>query len=110
MKMKIRIASIAAVILMLMSFPAYALDLHEARSAGLVGEKLDGYIAAVKKTDDVAALVRDVNSKRKQEYARISQENGQPAEVVGQLAAEKIIRKLGPGEYYKAPDGTWMQR
>ncbi|HEY8189827.1 MAG TPA: DUF1318 domain-containing protein, partial [Micavibrio sp.] len=76
--MKKRLFSIVLVLGVLMALPAFALDLHQARSAGLVGEKTDGYIAALKNTPEANALVQDVNEKRRQEYSRISQENKQP--------------------------------
>lgn len=94
----------------LAAFPAYALDLHEARSGGHVGEQLDGYVAPIRETPEVQALVEEVNAKRRQEYVRISRENGQPVEIVAKLAAEKIINRLEPGNYYQAPDGSWKTR
>jgi uncharacterized protein len=74
---------------------AMALDLQQARSQGLVIEQPDGYIAAAKPSAEVDSLVEDVNSKRKQEYERISKEKGQPVDVVAKLAAEQIQKKMG---------------
>jgi uncharacterized protein YdbL (DUF1318 family) len=103
-----------AIILLLLgvfvTMPAFALDLHEARSTGMVGEKTDGYIAAVQQTPEVNALVADVNAKRQQEYTRISKQNGQTADVVAKLAAQEIINKLEPGSLYQAADGSWKKR
>ncbi len=96
--------------IMLLATPAYALDLHQARATGLVGERLDGYVAARKDTPEVQALVNEVNAKRKQEYARISAENSQPVDIVAKLAAEQIINDLEPGLFFQAPDGSWKQR
>lgn len=90
--------------------PAFALDLHEARSAGIVGEKTDGYVAALKKTDEAKALVAEVNEKRREEYTRISRQNDQPVEVVAKIAAENIINGLNPGEFYQDTDGKWKTR
>lgn len=94
----------------MVAMPAWALDLAQARSAGLVGEKMDGYAVALKNTPEVNALVADVNAKRKQEYQRISQQNGQPVSVVGTLAAGQIINKLPPGASYQMPSGEWKKR
>ncbi len=90
--------------------PAMAMDLHEARDAGLVGEQLDGYVAAVKPSAAIDALVADVNAGRKAEYARISKENGQPVSVVAKLAAEQIIKGLKKGSQYQNAKGEWMTR
>ncbi len=72
---------------------AFALDLQSARSQGLIAEKSDGYIEAVQSSSEVDALVSEVNAKRKQEYERISKQNGQPVDVVGKLAAEQLKNK-----------------
>lgn len=103
-------APVLFALVLLVALPAYALDLQGARDAGLVGEALTGYIAPLKETPDVNALVKDVNTKRLAEYTKISQKNGQPVDVVAKLASQQIIRNLGPGHYYQAADGSWKQR
>jgi uncharacterized protein YdbL (DUF1318 family) len=108
--MRLRNFGILFSALMLLAMPAYALDLQQARASGAVGEKLDGYVTARQNTPEVQALVSEVNAKRRQEYARISQENGQPVNVVAKLAAEQIINGLERGVYYQNPQGGWQQR
>ena len=108
--MKNTILTLAAILFMVSAFPAMALDLHSARSSGLVGEARDGYAEVIVDRADVQSLVADVNAKRKAEYARISQENGQSVDVVAKLAAEKIINRLNAGEYFEAADGSWKKR
>lgn len=110
MKPLSRFSIIVLALGLLVSAPAFALDLHGARASGQVGEKLDGYAVALKKTPEVEALVADVNAKRQQEYARISKQNGQPVDVVAKLAAQEIYAKLTPGSSYQAPDGSWKKR
>jgi hypothetical protein len=90
--------------------PAFALDLQDARAQGLVGEKLTGYVAAVKASGDVNALVSEVNAKRKAEYQRISTSNGQPVDVVAKLASAQIIQGLSKGQLYEGADGSWKKR
>ncbi len=89
---------------------AYALDLAQARAQGLVGEKLDGYVAAVTPSADANAVVSDVNTRRRAEYEKISKDNGQPVSVVAKIAAERIIGGLPDGSYYKAADGSWKKK
>ena len=108
--MKLRFLTLLTVFGALTAFPALALDLHAARTNGMVGEKLDGYVAALKASPEVNTLVADVNAKRKQEYARISKENGQSVDVVGKLAAAQIITGLESGSSYQAADGSWKTR
>ena len=108
--MKTRFITLMALLGMLVATPALALTLGEARSAGQVGELTSGYVAAITKTPDVTALVDDVNAKRKQEYTRISGQNGQPVDVVAKLAAQQVITNLPAGSSYQAPDGSWKKR
>lgn len=91
--------------------PAFALDLHDARAQGLVGERADGYVEALNPTaGGVSQLVTDVNSKRKAEYARIAAEKKQSVDVVAKLAAQQIISGLEPGASYKDANGAWKKR
>lgn len=90
--------------------PALAMTLEQARTSQAVGEKLDGYVAAVTATPEVQALVSDINAKRQQEYARISGQNGQPVDVVAKLASQQIIGKLPAGSLYQAPGGGWVKK
>ncbi|HBM90514.1 MAG TPA: DUF1318 domain-containing protein [Rhodospirillaceae bacterium] len=108
--MKSRITTLLILFGLLMAMPALALDLHSARNAGMVGEKVDGYAQALNATPDVQALVADVNAKRQQEYARISKENGQPIDVVAKLAAQQIVTNLGAGASYQTSDGAWKKK
>ena len=96
--------------LALLSMPAFALDLKDARSQGLVGEKLDGYVSTIAKSKEAVELATDVNAKRKTEYMRISKENGQPVDVVGKLAAAQIISGLPSGSQYKDASGNWKAK
>lgn len=107
--MKIRFLSLLLLATLIAS-PAWALDLASARGQGLVGEKLDGYIAPLQMTGEVNNLVGEVNAKRQQEYARISKQNGQPVDVVAKLAAQEIINNLPSGSMYQSPGGGWKQR
>ncbi len=89
---------------------AFAMDLSQARAQGLVGETLDGYIAAVTASAEANAVVSDINARRREEYAKISKDNGQPVAVVGKVAAERIIGGLPSGSYYKSADGSWKRK
>jgi uncharacterized protein len=108
--MSVRLSSFIVLFVLLTTLPAWALDLHQARASGMVGEKLDGYTTALKSTPDVQALVADVNAKRQAEYAKISKQNGQPVDVVAKLAAQQIVKNLEAGSSYQADDGGWRTR
>lgn len=90
---------------------ANAASLDQARSQGLVGERADGYIAAVgSPSAEVQSLVSTINAQRKAEYQRIASQNGQPVAVVEKLAAEKLISKAAPGTYVQSPSGQWVKK
>ena len=108
--MKPRVLTLLAMMGALIAFPAFALELHQARTSGMVGEKTDGYTAALKTSVEVSTLVADVNAKRKEEYARISKQNGQPVDVVAKLAAALIINGLEAGSSYQDASGNWKIR
>lgn len=107
MKRHIAILSTVAV---LWAMPAFAVDLHEARASGMVGEKADGYVQAIARSTEASELAAEVNAKRKAEYMRISKENGQPVDVVAKLAAAQIISGLAAGEMYQDASGNWKKK
>ena len=87
--------------------PAYA----AARSAGLVGEKMDGYLGFVG-TPNAAlrATVDDINIKRKAAYAAKAQANNATVEEYALTSGCQLILNTRPGEKYQAPDGSWQTR
>lgn len=93
-----------------MSRPAFALTLDEARSQGLVGERPDGYIAAVQNAAGVQELVSSVNSQRRQQYERTAQETGRPRSEVEAVAGRTLIERAQSGWYVMGPNGDWRQK
>jgi uncharacterized protein len=91
---------------------AWAVSLDNAKAIGLIGERPDGYVAAVqpKPPADIAALVQQVNSKRRAAYADIAAKEGVPIEQVGALTAEKIRAQARSGDYFLGPNGSWVQK
>lgn len=95
------------------SLPAYADALDDARATGQVGERADGYVALVNSgaSADIKTLVDDINAKRRAAYQKIAAEKSVPAEQIGAITAEKIIRELlKPGMYYMDAGGSWKQK
>jgi uncharacterized protein len=89
----------------------HAMDLNQAKSAGLVGETLEGYVALVDPAapGDVIALVNDVNARRRAEYQRIAQQNQIDVKEVEALAAKKAIEMTRPGGWVRL-NGEWRQK
>ena len=98
----------AASIVMLslvMIAPAFAMDLGEAKSQGLVGETSTGYLSAVKPSPEVKALVESINSKRKTHYEKIAKKNSISLEAVEVRAGQKAIGKTAAGHYVNTGGG-----
>jgi uncharacterized protein YdbL (DUF1318 family) len=108
--MKTLLRFTAATTALLCALGAFALDLGDAKARGLVGEQANGYLAAVGvATPEIAALVNDINTKRKAAYEAIAQKNGTALDAVEQLAGQKAIEKTPSGQYVRGSDGKWAQ-
>jgi uncharacterized protein YdbL (DUF1318 family) len=103
-------AGAVVVLLLALALPASALDLAEAKSRGLVGETVTGYIAAVQASPDVDALVRDINQRRKAQYMKIAERNGISLEAVEVRAGQKALQKTPAGEFVNRGSGWEKQR
>ena len=107
-----RLARLAALVVVLAwAGVAAALDLDAAKAQGLVGERTDGYVAAVSSSAgaDVRALVANVNAKRKAAYQDIAERNGTPVDEVAKLAAHKLLERAPAGAWIES-DGRWYQK
>lgn len=111
-KIKSLLGGLLMALAMMFAAPAMADSLDQARAAGLVGERPDGYVAPVSGSApaDIMSLIQSVNSQRMQKYQQIAAEKGVPVEQVAALTAEKIIAKLKPGWYYMNASGQWVQK
>ena len=103
---------LALAILMATVAGVSASPLDDAKAAGLIGERPDGYVGAVQPNPppDIAAMVNDINAKRRSAYQDIAAKQNVPVDQVGALTAEKIKRQAPAGDYFLNPDGTWAQK
>ncbi len=90
---------------------AQTIDLDQAKSQGLVGETMEGYLGVVddSASEAVQTLVEEINARRRAEYGRIAEENGIDVAQVEALAAKKAIEKTPAGEWVRV-NGTWRQK
>lgn len=87
--------------------PAY----DAARSAGQVGEKMDGYLGIVgASTAALQRVVDDINIKRRAVYAEKARAANATLEEYALTAGCLAIARTVPGEKYQAPDGSWQTR
>ncbi|MDH3282137.1 MAG: YdbL family protein [Gammaproteobacteria bacterium] len=107
--------TIAAMLLaLLMLAPAgmaTAADLNQAKAAGWVGEKVDGYLGLVKPgaPEEIAKMMAAINSKRKAEYENIATRNGVAVTQVARLTAAKVIGSAASGTYVQNAEGQWVK-
>jgi uncharacterized protein len=90
---------------------AFALELDDAKRDGLVGEEWSGYVGVVGEPDpQVAALVRDVNERRRAEYERVAGQNNLNLRDVEEIAGRRLIERTPPGGYVRLPERGWVQK
>ena len=91
---------------------AWAQSLDDAKAQGLIGEKVDGYVAAVtaNPAPEIQALIQSTNDGRRKVYADLAQRNGITVEAVGILSAEKLHANARSGEYIQSPSGQWVRK
>ena len=82
------------------------------RASGQVGEQADGYLGIVGSVPSaVRAQVDSINIQRRAYYTDLAARRGAKIEEVGATTACQLFRtKVGPGQYYRLPDGVWRQR
>ncbi|MCB1686678.1 MAG: YdbL family protein [Pseudomonadales bacterium] len=90
---------------------ALAADLEQSKRDGVIGERADGYLGLVVENAaaDVAALVKDINDKRREEYRRIAAENNLTMEQVQALAGKKTIERTRSGDWILL-NGGWQKK
>jgi uncharacterized protein YdbL (DUF1318 family) len=108
----LRLGAITLLVVGLSFGAALAGPLDDAKSAGLVGERIDGYLGVVDSgaPADVQRLVEQINAEREAKYAEIAKKQGAPVQAVAQIAGEKLIERAGSGEYVMGADGQWRRK
>lgn len=96
------------------SVPALSADrlLDEARAAGVVGERYDGY-AMVRDSSagaDVRALVDEVNAKRRAVYEQRAASEGVSIDQVGRVYAQEIFQAAPSGTQFLTEGGEWVSK
>lgn len=105
------IASLTAVAVCgsLIAQPLAAQDtLDELRASGAVGESYDGFL--VDRSGNNAAMVNKINAKRRDIYEKQAKSEGVSVEAVGQVYAQKIIKKAPKGTWLLNQQNQWIQK
>ena len=82
------------------------------RASGHVGEQADGYLGLVDTAPgDVRAQMEQVNIQRRAAYTQLAAQRGATIEeVAAATACQLFATRVGPGQYYRLPDGVWRRR
>jgi len=82
------------------------------RASGHVGEQADGYLGLVDAASaDIRAQMEQVNIQRRAAYTQLAaQRNATIEEVAAATACQLFATRVGPGQYYRLPDGVWRRR
>jgi hypothetical protein len=102
----------AAIILLFAFNSAWAIDIHDAKDQGLVGEAKTGYLAAIKSpaSADVNALIAEVNAKRKAQFEQAASKTDTTMAQVSNRFYELAVQKTRPGHYYQDAGGNWKKK
>jgi uncharacterized protein YdbL (DUF1318 family) len=110
-----RIGVAALLALALLAVPSSVVladQLGDAKKAGSVGERPDGYLGVVGggAGAEVKALVEEINGKRREKYRTIAKKRGTSVKAVAALAGAKLVEGASPGEYVMTSSGKWIQK
>jgi len=91
---------------------AAALSLEQAKSSGVVGEKLTGYLGLVQAAgnSEASQLMASIKQQRREEYQSIAARNGTELKVVEALAAKKAIERTPAGYFIESSDSGWVKK
>jgi len=92
------------------SFSTWALTLQQAKQAGMIGERTDGYLGIIKGSADAKTLVLSVNKKRLKVYRNLAKKNKISLNNVAILAGKKAIAKTMKGNYIQSTQGGWVKK
>ena len=91
--------------------PAQSPLIAQAIQAGQVGERYDGYMAAVGAPSPVLRRqVNAVNLRRRNLYIELSGRRNVSPQLVGMATACQLLSQLAIGEPYQLSDGVWRRR
>lgn len=81
----------------------------QAKTNGIVGEKLNGYLDFVRAdaSAEIRAAVNEINIKRKSIYTRLARDQKVGVADVAGLTGEKLVAKAKPGEMVMLGDMQW---
>ena len=86
--------------------------LDDAKAAGWIGERVDGYLGVVnpKAPGSVKSMIQNVNAKRRAKYQGIANVNGTSLQAVEGIVGEKLVKRAKRGEFVMDATGRWLRK
>lgn len=97
---------------LLTTVPALAGPLDDAKAAGYIGERPDGYLGLVNPNAPAAvkSMVKSINDQRREHYKQIAGKDGTSLQAVEAIAGKTVIKKAAPGTYIMTGSGQWVRK
>ena len=92
---------------------AQGAEIEAAKSAGVVGERIDGYLGIVNDGPVDASLMRrvnEINARRRAVYDELAGETNVTTAQVARVTGEKQIERTPSGQYYLDETGNWVRK
>lgn len=101
-----------ALLLALLSLPVAAQSLDQAKSQGLVGEQLNGYVGLVTSSPSSALqnMINEINEQRRALYQRSANDASVSLEVFEIRAGQRLQERANSGEYIQDANGQWRRK
>ena len=98
--------------LALISFPVLAQSLDQAKSQGLIGEQLNGYVGIVTSSpsSELRSMVNEINQQRRALYQRSAQEASVTLDVFEARAGQRLQERAKSGEFIQDKNGQWRRK
>jgi uncharacterized protein YdbL (DUF1318 family) len=112
-QLKLRnIFALFTLLLSLVAAPAWALTKDDAKAQGLMGEQSNGYLGIVttKPTQDLKALVAQINNKRRAAYAKGATKAGVERSVFELRMGQRLQERSPAGHYIQLQNGKWKKK
>lgn len=95
--------------------PAHAqgAEINAAKEAGVIGERIDGYLGIVNDGPVDATVMRrvnEINARRRAAYDELAEDTNVTTAQVARLTGEKQIERTPAGQYYMDDTGSWVRK
>lgn len=109
--MRLALLFIAAAMLATPGSAQESASVTQARGAGLIGERFDGYVGFVRTPgESLRRQVNAINIRRRALYSNLARQKGVSAQEVGITATCTLFARIPVGGYYLTSDRGWLRR